>query len=904
MGIRDWIRKKAAKKEKVSGSSGIGSPVKKFSEQAKQSGGYVSVSSPSVPKSSSGGVAKSSKDIVSSGMSSSISKGGRLEKPSASSSRLDAPQTKTSMIEQGKSRTQITQQQIRELDIKKRYAEPIGTQVKQQRKTPELKIAKPGEILIEQKEIGRTKDGVPIIETIKITERGETKLLTKEELEELYPKRIEAVKKKSGLERLEQLTIEAGNKAEIKAMRDKEGIKPFVAGAAAFGAGAASSLVGTGIFFKEAITKPVATAKAIPRSLVTSAKGISRVGEQLRVAPSFTLGKIAGEAVIEGVSGVKVVKSVKAGYKIKKLGDVSPTVKISSKFKEVSKKIDIESFEPEFKKQVEKGRITETREFNVDIPSPQGKKIEMKVVEYFKDGQSKFAGVVTENGKVKQKMFGVSDIGDKGAFTKIIQAELKKKGFKRIEIKEFIDEIKERTRTVRPGRIGEIVKADVSLLRKVVKKPEKFRPIKEGKLQEIKQIEFIGFKKRKKPFTEAESAQAKKIGESVILTEKRIDVVKKTKQQIDIMGDVVSKEKGISVKMTPDEVRIAKQIPKQKSMIATTGKITKKTVTKKGFREGIATFVKTAKEPVERTRIINIGSLNGKPIKATKIELLRAIKKIEKKLDTKTPVKKYKMELAKKLDKELNQIKERPASSLQYIAEEIKTKGIKRAKSKTLVSGIGFGVATIPKVKPSLREKVIISNVTKQAKVDLLKPAKQPDIKTTIDFAKAKVTETGQLLASKLSTIQKQKLKKELLIRQRVDRVATKPKQRVKAVPKYIEERSERINEALERIKAKGQSVDIVTGLTGKKKGTVYKKNLPPKKAFMEAQKYVDRNIEASFKLRTNKKKPKGKDIKKIKVSNKFTSAKTNPLYLKEKAKYRLDSPGEKRQIKKAKRKS
>jgi len=105
----------------------------------------------------------------------------------------------------------------------------------------------------------------------------------------------------------------------------------------------------------------------------------------------------------------------------------------------------------------------------------------------------------------------------------------------------------------------------------------------------------------------------------------------------------------------------------------------------------------------------------------------------------------------------------------------------------------------------------------------------------------------------------------------------------------------------LKEIASKGQSVDIVTGMKLKKTKTIGRR-LPPNLALRKAQEYVDRNIEASFRLKVNPKKPKLKDIKQVTVSPKFRGSKRNPLYRVEHRKYRLDSPSEKKQIKLARR--
>lgn len=120
-------------------------------------------------------------------------------------------------------------------------------------------------------------------------------------------------------------------------------------------------------------------------------------------------------------------------------------------------------------------------------------------------------------------------------------------------------------------------------------------------------------------------------------------------------------------------------------------------------------------------------------------------------------------------------------------------------------------------------------------------------------------------------------------------------------VPKPPSSTTQKILEKLKEIKKKKQSVDIITGIEMKKQREIAKR-LPPYRALKMAQDYVDRNIEASFRLKVNKKPPKRKDIDSVSVSRKFRPSKRNPLYLVEKRKYRLDFPKEKSQIKRARK--
>jgi len=115
-----------------------------------------------------------------------------------------------------------------------------------------------------------------------------------------------------------------------------------------------------------------------------------------------------------------------------------------------------------------------------------------------------------------------------------------------------------------------------------------------------------------------------------------------------------------------------------------------------------------------------------------------------------------------------------------------------------------------------------------------------------------------------------------------------------------ITKREKNLKEKLKELlkKSRGKSFDVVVGALGSKKERVVAKRLPPFKALKKGSKFTDKNIDASFNLRTNPKKPKTKDIKPFTLGEKFRPSKRNLLKIVEKRRYRLDSPLEKRQIK------
>lgn len=101
----------------------------------------------------------------------------------------------------------------------------------------------------------------------------------------------------------------------------------------------------------------------------------------------------------------------------------------------------------------------------------------------------------------------------------------------------------------------------------------------------------------------------------------------------------------------------------------------------------------------------------------------------------------------------------------------------------------------------------------------------------------------------------------------------------------------------LMKLRQKGRGVNIQVGMKiGRER--IIAKNLDPFTAVKKARKFVDRNIEASYRLIPSGKKATGRKSKPQNVGRKFRPSKVNPLFVVEKKKFRLDSPGERRQIK------
>ena len=165
-------------------------------------------------------------------------------------------------------------------------------------------------------------------------------------------------------------------------------------------------------------------------------------------------------------------------------------------------------------------------------------------------------------------------------------------------------------------------------------------------------------------------------------------------------------------------------------------------------------------------------------------------------------------------------------------------------------------------------------------------------------FIKQEVTDIGKLKLSEVKTkiilvgSPKQKAKqksrqKQLLITTQADLLSSgqtffqPTKQAVKLAEKL----------------GKKNAVNIIVGMKIGKRKTIGK-NLPPFKAMKKAQKFVDKNIQASYLLKPTGKKSKIKDLKPFNASFKFRPSKRNALFQVERKRFRLDSPTEVRQLK------
>lgn len=220
-----------------------------------------------------------------------------------------------------------------------------------------------------------------------------------------------------------------------------------------------------------------------------------------------------------------------------------------------------------------------------------------------------------------------------------------------------------------------------------------------------------------------------------------------------------------------------------------------------------------------------------------------------------------------------------------------KITGILRPEEQTTQIEL-LGTSVVPKQREEPRQIPTITQI--QPSVPILR---QPQSSKLISI-ESTILKQPQISELKTEQISKSRLKSRTITKlepiPRPRRIIPPP-----PIPLPAGVEGTKTVKALRKFGNKG--VNVVTGMMlGKQR--IIARNLPPFKALKKAREYVDRNIEASFKLVPSGKKYRGKDIKPFNVGMKFRPSKRDPLFVVEKRKFRLDSPMEKRQIKIAKR--
>lgn len=587
-------------------------------------------------------------------------------------------------------------------------------------------------------------------------------------------------------------------------------------------------------------------------------------------AIQFVAGVLGGFAGAGGVSKLKIRAAKITEPTILLKG--SERIKIRNTVLQNLEKSQLIKFETQI-------RATGTRVFEIDIPSPKNK-ITLKILEFTKDGKKQFIGIEFVNGKPKSVVGGLTIVSSKKGIADLITRSIRtntKGGLTNVELSEFFEKATIKAAKTKGGRSVALTESEVRLSKQFNLKglaPNQVREILRRPLFGVKEAE----KRSNTPFTKEEFSQAKKLSKSQVITSR--DIVK---SKLTFLSET------LEPLLLERSVITIKAIESGKGLVDFVVDLPRPKVV--GVKPKDIKLPGKIKIPIETRGLSVIKIIKGKPPKRTPLaktfgEQSQAIEQILKSRVTKAS----KLKRLKKLKENIS-----PVGAFKAIAKRIQKERISLAKKQALGQAISIGVATGVKIKPLTVEKQVlkIKSILKQT---------QKVATTLID--KVIITQAEKLsLAGKLTQVQVSKLKLLLVAKGKIIPITTAKPMPVK-VPPVIPKIPEGVSKtalvsALSKLGKQG--VDVLVGLKKEKQRLLFK-GLPPFKALKKARRFVDQNIEASFSLVPTGKITKKKDIKPFNVGMKFRPSKTNPLFVVEKRKFRLDSPTERRQLKAARR--
>lgn len=434
--------------------------------------------------------------------------------------------------------------------------------------------------------------------------------------------------------------------------------------------------------------------------------------------------------------------------------------------------------------------------------------------------------------------------------------------FEKVDGKIFKD-VTTLTKKVAPGKFK--VKKTIQLAKE--------KPFKGDGTFEVKIPELILAKGKKTVFKTVE------VGAGFI---KKLPKIAKEKPTfVRISGKKIKLLPGQELKRaaTIDRIKNGKPVRVRTLIVRQKGKITG------GQRIKIETPIRVPKG----SKVVSISRPDG-------LRVLRVVKKQQK---PSTVLKSIVKDATKKQGQNILKIKKAGLGVAQELGKSTQAKLLRVFKTKNIVS---------QSAKASVLTSLTSTQATNIKKARLQEIAK---IKKELNLQKLSTLSITQNLNDTsllgLQSILRSLKLKSIRLQLRVSRTGRTSFPRVPTIPKVIptllfpKEDKSRTFKALSKISKKGGRVQILVGLQKKKRKPVGKP-LPPFKALRKAQQFVDRNIQASFVLKPVKGKAKVKDIRPIKVNRKFTPSKTNPLFLKEIERHRLDFPRERVQIQEAKK--
>ncbi len=586
-------------------------------------------------------------------------------------------------------------------------------------------------------------------------------------------------------------------------------------------------------------------------------------------AIQFTAGVAGGLVGAGGISAIKA-KSIKFR---------EPTIKLTGKARVKFWKEVLKRFEPDQRIELAKLKQTATRTFTIDIPSPKNK-VTLKIVEFTKNGAKRFAGLEYIDGKPSSAIGGFSFVKGRGGDAKIITRSIRthtKKGLTNLEVSEYLERVS--TKAVKSEGLRSI-----TLTENEVKLAKMFelKGLTPAQIREILRRPMFGVKEAQRrssvPFTDYEFKTASKMAKSKFITSR--DIVKARLTNLNKqLGPLIAERDIVDIRVVErgvGSVDIVFNLPKPVFKIKP--KIGRVRVP--GKVRGIGIVVKKIRK-ADMPRMPHRTPLSRTFAEETSQILRQRISSGKK------------IRLLQKLKEDVS-----PIGAFRSIAKKIQQErinlAIKQAGGKAAVVGVITGIKVTPKTVALAKQKQLL----------LVKSlSRQKDGASIAQVSPTIVKEAEKMaLAGKITQVQLQTLKSKLILKQRlitplarVPRVSPPviPVVPIIKIPKGVSR-----TKTVKALAALGkQGVDIITGLKERKK-RILRKNLPAFKALKFGRGYVDRNIEASYKLVPSGKKAKGKDIKPFNVGVKFRPSKVNPLFLVEKRKFRLDHPQERRQIK------
>lgn len=501
-----------------------------------------------------------------------------------------------------------------------------------------------------------------------------------------------------------------------------------------------------------------------------------------RLAAKVFVVNIAG-----GFAGARATALFKSSFfKIK-----DPTVKVQSNIKQTLKSIKLKALEKGIEQQKKTGKVTATNKFEIKVPNPQGKDVKIRVVQFVKDGKSRFFGEQLVNNKVVKEIRGTSLTKGKDSLTNIITNSVKKSfrgKLKNVEIRRFVEKINQQITAKTPIKQALLTKIETRLA-------SKFK-LKKLSLPEFRELvrRILGDKnagkKVKKPFTETEFQRALKISKSQILSERKIILAKRVTQK-GLISQVVTKRGKIKLlkeRVTKKEI-ITKKRFKRKVTVTKPKELkakfkvkkplvkvkVKKTVIK--FKEEGAGEIKiVSKEPPKLKRFIDIGKQRirfKKPVAKLKVlKLPKGIKEIivRNRLKQKFKPPKQKRSLLKK---NINLI--RNTQVFKQLAKETQKALIKKANRTGNISGV---LAVISSLKSKQKQTIVqeqrLKRQLRKKQALITKQIKKQK------FIKARVSIQTQAQRIKL----KKQLKLRLALRKKIIKKPSIPKIPIGEFPK------------------------------------------------------------------------------------------------------------------------